>query len=136
MLTIGLIEPWVAEKHGFTNESQKNNLQSHYYCIYHSDTNKCTSDDIDEMNDVYECMEPHFHNPILSYEHSSPQIIKLEEIDDVTVAIPKTYFLKLLQRKWRGIYKEKQRILELRKNPKAIMYRRSTGKWPDYCSKY
>lgn len=44
-------------------------------------------------------------------------------------AIIKTHYLRLLQRKWKRLYVEKQCIINLRKKPKVIRMRELTGKW-------
>lgn len=57
------------------------------------------------------------------------------ETDELTGTI-QTHLLSFVQRKWKKIYKERQRVIRLRKSPKAQFYRKLHGKWPKYCARY
>ena len=88
----------------------------------------------------YESEHPHIRN-YKSYSthinHIGPQIIEVVEgPHDYTTAVIKTHYLRLLQRKWKKVVAERKMIIALRKQPKAIMYRRTHGKWPSNCAKY
>jgi hypothetical protein len=52
---------------------------------------------------------------------------------DECVCIIKTFWIKIIQRAWKKIYKLRKRILDLRKRPDSIMYRQITGKWNNNC---
>ena len=63
-----------------------------------------------------------------------PQIVeKINGPGEYTSAIIKTHYLRLLQRKWKGIYAQRQKIIAFRKNPKAIKHREIFGVWPSHC---
>ena len=47
-----------------------------------------------------------------------------------TVACLKTFWLRLVQRKWKRVYKERKRILQIRSRVKSLECIRTTGKWP------
>ena len=47
-----------------------------------------------------------------------------------SVAIIKTFWLRLVQRNWKRVYSEKKRIIRLRYNPISLFYRALHGKWP------
>ena len=49
------------------------------------------------------------------------------------VAILKTYWLKIIQRTWKKIYKQRCNIQTLRKLPSSQFYRERHGKWSDNC---
>ena len=49
------------------------------------------------------------------------------------VAILKTYWLKIIQRTWKKIYKKRCIVIALRKSPVSLFYRERHGKWPDNC---
>jgi len=49
------------------------------------------------------------------------------------ICIIKTYWLRIIQRTWKRIYKERQIIIQKRKNPSAIFYFQQNGKWPKDC---
>ena len=52
------------------------------------------------------------------------------------ICIIKTYWIRIIQRTWKRIYKERQKIIQKRKNPMSILYFQQNGKWPKDCSIY
>lgn len=52
------------------------------------------------------------------------------------VSILKTYWLKLIQRTWKKIYKSKKLIIAMRSHPNALKYREINGRWPNNCINY
>jgi hypothetical protein len=52
------------------------------------------------------------------------------------VSIIKTLWLKLVQRKWKHICKERKLCLIKRANPNALKHREIYGKWPNNCANY
>ena len=50
------------------------------------------------------------------------------------VAILKTFWLKIIQRTWKKVYKQRCNIFTLRKLPNSLFYREIHGKWPDNCN--
>jgi hypothetical protein len=72
-----------------------------------------------------------------------PQIAEIVQLnngnDDIfyySVAIIKTHWLRLVQRNWKRVFKERKRIISLRSNPRALYYREVHGKWPNNCIHY
>jgi len=53
---------------------------------------------------------------------------------DECVCIIKTFWLKLVQRSWKRVYKMRKLIMQWRCRPDSIMYRQISGKWPDNCN--
>ena len=51
------------------------------------------------------------------------------------VVILKTIWLRLIQRTWKNIYKNKQLINQKRSIVTNILYRSQTGKWPHDCNR-
>jgi hypothetical protein len=49
------------------------------------------------------------------------------------VAILKTFWIKLIQRTWKRIYKERKNVFKRRSSIHALKYREITGKWPESC---
>lgn len=49
------------------------------------------------------------------------------------VSIIKTIWIKLIQRTWKKIYKDRQSILKKRCNIFSLKYREINGKWPKVC---
>ena len=52
------------------------------------------------------------------------------------IAILKTFWIRLIQRKWKNILSERRKILEKRGNIIAIVYREIYGAWPNACLHY
>jgi hypothetical protein len=64
----------------------------------------------------------------------SPQIIQIIHVNDsegnvVCCAILKTFWLKIIQRKWKKIMKQRNHILSLRKQPTSLFHREIYGRW-------
>jgi hypothetical protein len=53
-----------------------------------------------------------------------------------SVAILKTFWLRLIQRVWKKTYLERKNIIKKRSNPRSIFYREIFGRWPDDCLIY
>lgn len=49
------------------------------------------------------------------------------------VSILKTFWIRIIQRKWKKILIDRKEKLELRKQLKSLYYRETTGKWPPIC---
>jgi hypothetical protein len=80
------------------------------------------------------------HNLIRNYENiiKNPDYIKPEIFqkvykDDQCYAIIKTMWIRIVQRSWKRVYKERIRIKGLRMKPQSIMYYQMTNRWPDNC---
>lgn len=59
--------------------------------------------------------------------HPKLEIIDHYEIDNYSLGIPKTFYLRVLQRKWKKYYKQKMLFY---KNIKNIRIRETTGSFP------
>ena len=53
---------------------------------------------------------------------------------DECVCIIKTFWLKLIQRGWKKIYKQRMTVQQKRRMPQSLLYRQITAKWPDDCN--
>jgi hypothetical protein len=92
----------------------------------------------------YAYLENQTHPIFKNYKFiiSQPQFIKPEIAqciylpDNEFVAIIKTYWIRLIQRKWKNICKERQIILKKRCTTTSIMYRELRGTWPQDCLYY
>jgi len=76
-----------------------------------------------------------YHNIISKPDYIKPEIaecIKLPTLE--TIAIIKTIWIKIIQRKWKNIYKKRHDIYNLRKIPNNLLTRQITGKWPSNCN--
>ena len=59
------------------------------------------------------------------------QVVQLETGE--YVAILKTFWLRIFQRKWRNILKERKRVIKERTQIKSLLYRQYHGKFPPSC---
>lgn len=60
-------------------------------------------------------------------------IIKCEELSGLEqVGYINTFWLKIVQRRWKKIYKMRQDILKARSSPLALIERQQTGQWPKH----
>tara|TARA_B110000858_G_scaffold37668_2_gene42357 strand:+ start:1949 stop:2371 length:423 start_codon:yes stop_codon:yes gene_type:complete len=69
------------------------------------------------------------------YESNCETPVSLELVDyfclpgEEMVGICKTFWLKMIQRKWKKVYAERQRIMQKRKTTKELLHRERHGKW-------
>lgn len=80
------------------------------------------------------------HPTIINYKkivtrknYIKPEIAECYLQKGVLVAILKTFWLKIIQRKWKKIWKERQTILQNRKSISNILYKEIYGKWNKSC---
>jgi hypothetical protein len=52
------------------------------------------------------------------------------------VVILKTFWIKIIQRSWKNILKNRQTIIKKRCHPNSLRHREITGKWPNECLNY
>jgi hypothetical protein len=52
------------------------------------------------------------------------------------VSILKTFWIKIIQRRWKNILEEREHIIKLRCQVRSILHREINGKWPQYCLEY
>ena len=81
------------------------------------------------------------HPTIMNYKkivtrknYIKPEIAECYLKKGILVAILKTFWLKIIQRKWKKIFGERQTILQNRKSISNIIYREIHGKWNNSCS--
>jgi len=76
------------------------------------------------------------HPTIRNYQKVSKKYIRLEIIqtDILTgneeVAYLKTFWLRIVQRRWKKVYKERKVLMLRRSQPAALHERQRTGQWP------
>jgi hypothetical protein len=75
-----------------------------------------------------------YNNIILNKNYLQLHLAKNIVLDTgETICIIKTYWIRIIQRTWKRIYKERQLIIQQRKNPLSILYFQQNGKWPKDC---
>jgi hypothetical protein len=76
------------------------------------------------------------HPTIRNYQKVSKKYIRLEIIQaDILpgqeeVAYLKTYWLRIIQRRWKNVYKARKELILQRSKPLALQERQRTGQWP------
>jgi hypothetical protein len=76
------------------------------------------------------------HPAVRNYNRIAKKYIRLEIIqaDVLTgqeeVAYLKTFWLRIVQRRWKKVYKERKELLQQRGQMAALRERQRTGKWP------
>jgi len=96
-----------------------------------------------DYNDYYHQVPPNVkHNIIRNYQNiiARPDYIRPEIAECIvlpshhTVAIIKTVWIKIIQRKWKTVYAERKRIINARMLYSSLKTREITGKWPISCN--
>ena len=52
------------------------------------------------------------------------------------VAILKTFWIRIIQRKWKKIFKQQQQIIGERCKLHSLQFRQTTGHWPTHCKTF
>jgi hypothetical protein len=76
-----------------------------------------------------------FRNIISKSDYIKPEIGQYIILPtQEAIAILKTFWLRIIQRKWKKIFTERQRVNSLRNQPFYLHYRQANGKWPESCN--
>ena len=71
-----------------------------------------------------------YHNIISMPNYIKPEIGKYVILPTLeTIAILKTFWIRIIQKKWKKIFKERQHIINLMSYPLSLHIRELTGKW-------
>ena len=74
-------------------------------------------------------------NIISDSNYIKPEIIvRLKLPDGYRVAILKTFWIRIVQRKWKKVFAERMRVIELRKKICNMQCRFISGHWPFECN--
>ena len=132
--------------HGMDDSSDPN-IQEQFLVSY-----IFKNDDNDDINSILNNYKNHYqrvyiyninisHSIIRNYKHiiSRPNYIQLQIAKVIyltgqeCVAIIKTIWIKIIQRKWKKIYKQRKNILNIRNLPSSLFYKQQHNKWPNNC---
>ena len=153
---IVLCEIFNKQLHGFDDDSDASVLG--HYLISYNISRMVQENELNDLNDTkaivklcksqysqnnnnYYNMNQFVHPIIRNYNNivSKPNYIQLQIAKVIylsgqeCVAILKTFWIKLIQRAWKKVYKKRCNIIALRKLPETIYYKQSHNKWPDSC---
>jgi len=118
---------------------------------YESDDESIESDDsstslslfTSDYNEYYHQVHPNVkHSFIRNYkyiiarsDYIRPEIAECIVLSSQhTVAIIKTVWIKIIQRKWKKVYAERKKIIKMRMLYSSLKTRELTGKWPTSCN--
>jgi len=133
------------KKHGFTADSDPNihgqylvlesyrYINSHNYFIENPLSN--SRENIYELCEWYNKYEMSFRRQNrLNRQFFKPEIAECFYLSgQEKVAILKTFWLRLIQRKWKKIFAQRKEIIEKRKQVSNIIYWQMRGTWPNNC---
>ena len=142
------------QMHGFTANSDPN-ICGHYLMIgeFDFDSFICGDPDnllsmegtIDSFNENLTLLmrnsRYHYHPTIRNYKNIvlRENYIRPEIAECVTlsgnerVTILKTFWIRIIQRAWKRIFRERYNILIMRMNVRSLFIWQQTGKWPLHC---
>ena len=114
------------------------------YSVYSDDSDSSLSLFTNIHNDYYHQQVPNTvkHSTIRNYQNiiARPDYIRPEIAECIvlpsqhTVAIIKTIWIKLIQRKWKKVYAERNKIIKTRMQYSSLKTREITGRWPQSCN--
>lgn len=124
-----------------TDENSTPGIENHYYVVYTFKPKKFYNNDYVSMVNYIRRMvqrrATHPHPTIRNYnvllKHIKLDIIKCDELTgQEQVGYIKTFWLKIVQRRWKNVYKERQDLLKGRSTLSALRERELTGQWPKH----
>jgi len=84
-----------------------------------------------QQSNISHSIIKNYKNIIAREDYISPQIVKCSYLPDgECVAVIKTMWIKLIQRRWRTVFNERRRIIGERSRISSIFYREIHGTWP------
>jgi len=114
------------------------------YSVYSDDSDSSLSLFTNEYNEYYNEQVPNTvkHSIIRNYRNiiARPDYIRPEIAECIvlpsqhTVAIIKTIWIKIIQRKWKKIYAERITVIRRRSQINSLYMREVTGRWPQNCA--
>jgi hypothetical protein len=117
-------------------------INGHYlvscrYKILHMDWIQETTDfmhiEYQVLNSYHHDLFPNYRNIVLQENYIKPEIVEYFDKNGCCVAIIKTFWIKIIQRAWKKVMKNRQDALKHRQKLFAIRYKEINGKWPIQC---
>jgi hypothetical protein len=152
---LGIVELYNKRLHGFTRDSyskingnylilesfdyrtiSRTRTINYYFkkvlmASRHYTFNSCYNRDINIDHNIIR----NYKNIVNKQTYYHPQIIEPIYLPSGEhICIIKTFWLKLIQRKWKKIFQEKKALWRRRASPSALFYKMIHGRWPDNCN--
>jgi|694.fasta_scaffold17959_8 hypothetical protein len=141
--TIVLCDLYNEKVHGIANNEI---IKYNYLTINRYKTiNSVIYDDAKYFNNVYNSRRNKNHNIFKNYKNiiSNKNYIKPEIAECIylldegqCISILKTFWIRLIQKTWKNIYKQRILINKKRYSQRSLKYREIYGKWPEDCIEY
>lgn len=139
---ITLCELYNNRLHGSCNTEAKYHYLVHirYKSLNMKDINDMIKYVLNDYNNLFN-LQNHSHdifenyqNMITNEKYIKPEITECIYLDTGhCVGIKKTIWIKLIQRTWKNICKNRELIINKRCHPNSLKHRELTGKWPKNC---
>lgn len=136
---IALCDLYNDKIHGTTN------IQGHYlvncrYKMLHMDwiteTTEFINNEYKLLHSYHHDLFPNYRNIVLQENYIKPEIIECIDKEGICIAIIKTFWIKIVQRTWKNIFKRRKEAFKYRQTLSSINYYNLTGKWPANCYAY
>ena len=78
-----------------------------------------------------------YYNIVSNTNYIQPEIgeyIILPTLE--AVAVLKTFWIRIIQKKWKKVYKQQQQIIKERCKLPCLQFRQTTGHWPTHCKTF
>lgn len=113
---IVLCEKYNELRHGVSND----NLNNHYLTLIR-----------------FKILDINIINALLNNSNNNLEIAECIYLPSQhCISIIKTFWLKIIQKTWKKIYKERKLCILRRSNPNAQKYKEIHGHWPSQCTNY
>ena len=109
-----------------------------FYDFKHEQLINCVNNSYEYLYNINRLYRQESHPTIRNYynivnksNYIKVNIIEIETLPtQEVVCIIKTFWIKIIQRKWKKVYKERKLLLQKMKNPLTLMKRECSGKFP------
>jgi hypothetical protein len=137
-----LCELYNSKIHGFVEKNKEQNIGYLVCCRFKNLDTELIEDIASELRDAYfirnnnsnHTIYKNYRNIISRPDYFKPEIAQCVYLESLhCVAILKTFWIRIIQRKWKKICAERNRVLKERCSLKSIKFREINGKWPISC---
>ena len=127
-------EEIISDSEGEDEDQEDTNSITHLYQIQQLTTKYYMEDfDISFREKPHKLLR-NYHNIISQPNYIKPEIAECINLPTGEhIAIIKTMWIKIIQRKWKKVFSARKHIIKCRSCPASLSTRQLTGKWPSHC---